>query len=85
MGWPASLAITSVLFWAVVDIVIGLAFAFRKYAYSACWAAVGVSLFYLAASTVTLPSLWMDPLGPLVKVVPSIVLALVARVTLDTR
>ena len=77
-GWAQGLAVASVLFWAVVDIVIGVAFAIRKYAYAACWAAVGVSLFYLFASTVTAPSLWIDPLGPLVKVVPSIILALVA-------
>lgn len=85
VGWSESLSITSVLFWAVIDIGIGLAFAIRKYAYAACWAAIIVSLFYLTASTVTVPSLWIDPLGPLVKVVPSIVLALVARAALDTR
>lgn len=85
VGWPAGLAIASVLIWAVVDIVIGIAFAFRKYAYAACWAAIGVSVFYLVASTIAVPALWLDPLGPLVKVAPSIVLALVARIALDTR
>ncbi len=85
VGWSAGLAMTSVLFWAVVDIAVGVAFAFRKSAKMACWAAVGVSVFYLFASTFTVPSLWADPLGPLVKVVPAIVLALVARATLDTR
>lgn len=85
VGWAQGLATTSVLFWAVVDIAIGAAFAFRKYAYFACWAAVAVSLFYLLASTVTVPSLWVDPLGPLVKVVPSIILALVARAALEVR
>lgn len=85
VGWSQGLAVTSVLFWAVVDLAIGAAFAFRKYAYSASSAAVAVSLFYLLASTVTVPSLWVDPLGPLVKVVPSIVLALVARAALETR
>ena len=85
VGWPGGLARASVIFWALVDIAIGVAFAFRRSAYGACWAAIGVSLFYLAASTLTVPSLWADPLGPLVKVVPLIVLALVARVTLDAR
>ncbi|MCP5073252.1 MAG: SDR family oxidoreductase [Rhodobacteraceae bacterium] len=85
VGWSKGLAVVSVLFWAVIDIAIGVAFAFRKYAYAACWAAVGVSVFYLVASTFTVPSLWIDPLGPLIKVVPTIVLALVARVVLDTR
>jgi len=85
VGWARGMAVTSVLFWAVVDIAIGVAFTFRKYAYTACWAAVGVSLFYLLASTVTVPSLWVDPLGPLVKVIPSIILALVARTALESR
>ena len=85
VGWPENLAVASVLFWAVVDIGIGIAFAVRKYAHAACWAAIIVSLFYLAASTATVPSLWIDPLGPLVKVLPSIILALVARATLDAR
>lgn len=84
-GWSVGLAIASVLFWAVVDIAIGIAFAFRKYARAACWMSVSVSLFYLVASTIAVPSLWIDPLGPLIKVVPAIVLALVARVVLDTR
>jgi len=85
VGWSKGLAVSSVLFWAVIDIVIGIAFAIRKYVYAACWAAIGVSLFYLLASTVTVPGLWLDPLGPLLKVVPSIVLTLVARAALDTR
>lgn len=84
VGWPTGLAIAGVLFWAIVDIAIGIAFAFRKYASAACWAAVVVSKFYLVASTFTVPSLWIDPLGPLVKVVPAIVLAFAARAVLDT-
>ena len=40
---------------------------------------------YLVAATALTPTLWLDPLGPLVKVVPSIVLALVALAILDER
>ncbi len=85
VGWAEELTVASVLFWAAVDIAIGTAFAFRKTAPAACWAAFGVSAFYLAASTLTVPALWLDPLGPLVKVVPSMGLALVARAALETR
>lgn len=85
VGWSSMVATTAVLFWAVVDIAIGVAFAVRKYAKLACWAAIGVSGFYLLASTLVVPSLWINPLGPLIKVVPAIVLALVARATLDAR
>ena len=84
-GWPHIFAISSVVFWAIVDLGIAGAFVFRKYAPLACWAAIGVSLFYLVASTLVVPQLWLDPLGPLVKVIPGIVLALVARAALETR
>lgn len=84
-GWSAGIAVAGVCFWSVVDIAIGGAFAFRKYAKHACWAAVGVSIFYLAASTITAPGLWLDPLGPLVKTLPAIILALVARSVLEER
>ena len=85
VGWPHALAVTSVLFGATVDIAVAAGFAYRPYAKIACWCAVGVSLFYLAASTVFVPNLWLDPLGPLIKVLPSIILALVARIALETR
>ncbi|QBY00619.1 SDR family oxidoreductase [Rhodophyticola sp. CCM32] len=85
VGWPRALAVTSVLFWAVVDIAIAAGFAHREYAKQACWLAIGVSLFYLTASTFFVPNLWLDPLGPMVKVLPGIALALVARIALETR
>jgi len=84
-GWPSALAVTSVLFWAFVDIAIAAGLAFRRLAKLACWGAIGVSLFYLAASSVIVPHLWLDPLGPLVKVLPGMALALVARIALETR
>lgn len=85
VGWSHALAIASVLLWAVVDIAIAFGLAYRPYAKMACWCAIGVSLFYLAASTLFVPDLWLDPLGPLVKILPSIALALVARIALETR
>ncbi|MEY8117687.1 SDR family oxidoreductase [Falsihalocynthiibacter sp. BN13B15] len=85
VGWPHVLALGSVLFWAVVDIGIAAAFAYRPSAKLACWLAVLVSLFYLVASTLFVPHLWFDPLGPLVKVIPGIALAMIARIALETR
>lgn len=84
-GWSANLAMGSVLFWSFVDLMVGVAFAIRKYAKAACWAAIGVTLIYLVASTLIIPALWFDPLGPLIKVIPAIALALVARIALDVR
>jgi uncharacterized protein YbjT (DUF2867 family) len=85
VGWPRNLAIASVVFWGLVDIAIALALLVRKYAAWSCWAMVIVSLTYLVSATLTVPGLWADPLGPLVKVLPGIVLAMVARALLETR
>ncbi|MCP4185528.1 MAG: SDR family oxidoreductase [Hyphomicrobiales bacterium] len=85
VGWPRTLAVAGVAFWALVDIAIAGAFALRRFAHFACWAAIGVSIFYLVASTLFVPWLWIDPLGPLIKVIPGIILALVTRVALEPR
>ena len=46
---------------------------------------VVVSVFYMAAATVFTPVLWLDPLGPLVKVMPGTMLALTAFFLLEER
>lgn len=85
VGWPPSLAMASVVLWVVVDIAIAGALIVRKTAKLACWAMIGVSGFYLVAATVFTPHLWADPLGPLTKIAPVILAALVTRVALETR
>ena len=85
VGWSGFWAVSSVVFWACVDIGIAAALVYRPTAKRACWAAFGVSLFYLGSATVVTPHLWADPLGPLVKVLPALGLALVTRVALETR
>jgi hypothetical protein len=46
---------------------------------------LAVSFTYLAGASLLEPALWLDPLGPLVKVLPSILLTLTALATLDER
>jgi uncharacterized protein YbjT (DUF2867 family) len=70
---------------AVADIAIGLAIAVRRTARPALWAALVLSIAYVALGTLLLPGLWADPLGPLVKVLPIMVLNLVALAILDDR
>jgi len=84
-GWPRPIAEASVVLWSLVDILLAALIAVRRTACIACWAMVGVSAFYLAASTVLVPHLWADPLGPLVKVVPALILAIVASALLESR
>ncbi|MEQ8479593.1 MAG: SDR family oxidoreductase [Hoeflea sp.] len=78
-------ALFTVLATCLVDIGLGLAVLFRPTAKHALWGMIAVSIVYLLAATVTNLSLWFDPLGPLVKVLPSIMLTLVALATLDER
>ncbi len=85
VGWAKEFAWMSVAFWAVIDLILAGAILIRRYAKLACWGMIGVSLFYLLASTLIVPSLWLDPLGPMVKVLPSLGLALVVRVLLESR
>jgi uncharacterized protein YbjT (DUF2867 family) len=69
----------------LADILLGVGVLVRRLASASLIGMVLVSLAYLAAATVLTPHLWADPLGPLVKVLPSIMLALVALATLDER
>lgn len=84
-GWAQGVARASVLFWAVVDIALATALMVRRWAPLACWGMIAVSLVYLVAASLVTPGLWLDPLGPLVKVLPGIALAAVARALLETR
>jgi nucleoside-diphosphate-sugar epimerase len=80
---PVALAVT--LATSLADILLGMAVLVRRFAAPALIGMVALSLGYLAAATLLAPELWADPLGPLVKVVPSIVLALAALAILDER
>ena len=70
---------------ALADTAIGVAIAIRRTAWPALCAALALSLAYVVLGTLLLPGLWVDPLGPLVKVLPIILLNLVALAILDDR
>ncbi|WP_406872122.1 SDR family oxidoreductase [Aminobacter sp. P9b] len=84
-GAPAAIAPAITLVTSLADIALGLGVAYRRYAGLALKGMIALSLAYLATATVLSSHLWTDPLGPLVKVLPSIVLALVALAILDER
>lgn len=84
-GAPAALASAITLVTSLADIALGIGVAIRRYAKPALIGMVVLSLGYLASATVLVSGLWADPLGPLVKVLPSIVLVLVALAILDER
>lgn len=84
-GATAAVATGITLATSLADIALGTGIAFRRHAGLALKGMIALSLAYLGSATILAPDLWADPLGPLVKVLPSIVLALVALAILDER
>ena len=46
---------------------------------------IAVSFAYLISGTLAAPDIWVDPLGPYVKILPSIALALFVLALADDR
>jgi hypothetical protein len=61
---------------AALDIIIGLGLLVRPWTQVSALAAIGVSFIYMIAGSFLAPHLWLDPLGPFVKILPVIALAL---------
>jgi len=81
-GWLIS---ATVIGGALVDIALGLAILWRPWCKRAAVGMIAVSGAYLTGGTLFAPNLWIDPLGPLVKVMPSIMLALIVWLGVEDR
>jgi hypothetical protein len=81
-GLPAVLAIVG---GGLLDILIGAAIAVRKTARAALRTSIAVAVLYAVIGTVLVPRIWLDPLGPMVKIWPIIVLTVIALATLNDR
>jgi uncharacterized protein YbjT (DUF2867 family) len=75
----------SVVLGGLADIVIGLGIAVRRTTRSALQAAIALTLFYVVMGTLLIPHLWIDPLGPMLKIWPILALNFVALAILDDR
>ena len=84
-GVPGNFAHMSVLAGSAADILVGAAVVVRPFVRRALQAMIAITLFYLAAATLLVPELWLAPLGPLVKTIPTLCLVLVALAVLDER
>ena len=84
-GFSAPLAEASVLSGSAVDIALAVLISFRRTARLGCLGMIAVTAAYLAAASLWLPDLWLDPLGPLVKSVPAAMLALAVLALMDER
>ncbi|MBY5797924.1 SDR family oxidoreductase [Rhizobium leguminosarum] len=82
---PEAAATALTLATCLIDIALGAAVLLRPLAKRALLGMLVVSFAYLAGASLLEPALWLDPLGPLVKVLPSILLTLTALSTLDER
>lgn len=74
-----------VLGGGIVDVVLGVLVCVRRAAPTALRGMILVSAGYLAGSLIVRPDLWIDPLGPMVKVIPAAVLALATLAMMDER
>lgn len=70
---------------AVADIALALMLLVRKWTQRALLAMVLLAATYLLLGTLLLPGLWLDPLAPFAKVLPTIALALMLYPLLDRR
>lgn len=69
----------------LIDMALGLALLARRWAARAALASIAVALAYLAGSIMLAPDLWLDPLGPMLKVLPSLPLALIVAALANER
>jgi uncharacterized protein YbjT (DUF2867 family) len=81
-GWPAAAIVVA---GGLCDLAIGAAIGRRRTARFGVMAGLVVSVVYAIAGTVLVPRLWSDPLGPLLKVMPILVLHLVALGLVEDR
>lgn len=83
MGQTAALSLTFAT--CLIDFILGLAVLYRPRTRLALCGMILVTIAYLAGSVFMEPALWLDPLGPMVKTLPSLVLTLAALAILDER
>ncbi len=84
-GMAPSLAAACVAGGIMVDLALGLLVVWQRWMRAAALGMVAVSAAYLAGATLAAPDLWLDPLGPLLKVVPAALAALAAAAIADER
>lgn len=82
---PSMAAYLATILTCAVDIALGLAVLYRPWARRALFGMLAISMVYLAGGTILTPGLWLDPLGPFVKVLPSVILVGVALAILEER
>ncbi|MGB5557694.1 MAG: SDR family oxidoreductase [Paracoccaceae bacterium] len=84
-GFDGSFAKLAVFSGSAADIALGAFILYRPWAKPACLGMIALALGYMLGATLFAADLWADPLGPVVKVLPSIGLALLTYAMLEER
>ncbi|QHO73955.1 nucleoside-diphosphate sugar epimerase [Bradyrhizobium sp. CCBAU 051011] len=84
-GVEGTAAALTVIAGALADLVIGIAIAYRPTSRYGLYAAIVISFTYAIVGTILVPRLWADPLGPMLKIWPVIVLHFAALAVLEDR
>jgi uncharacterized protein YbjT (DUF2867 family) len=84
-GLRENFATLTIIAGALADLAIGGAILYGPTTRYGLYAALAISLVYVAIGTVLVPRLWSDPLGPLLKIWPVVVLNLVALAIREDR
>jgi uncharacterized protein YbjT (DUF2867 family) len=84
-GITEPLATWVVIAGALADLGIGVGIAFRRASRPALWLGIIISVVYAVIGTWLVPRLWIDPLGPMLKIWPVLLLNAVALAILEDR
>ena len=84
-AFPAALVASTVFWSAWLDVVLGLLLLVRRFTRPILVIMLVVSLSYLLTATILAPQLWLDPLGPMVKIIPTLTAMLLTLAILDDR
>lgn len=75
----------AVIAGALADIAVGAMIAVRRTTRLGLWGAIALCLFYALSGSIVRPDLWNEPLGPLLKIFPILLLHFVALAILEER
>jgi hypothetical protein len=84
-GTPPDIASLTVILGAWFDIVLGLLLCVRATARWALIVMLAATPVYLLAGTLLAPQLWLDPLGPLMKIIPMLLATAFTLAIIDER
>lgn len=82
---PPWAILSTVIGGGLVDILLGIAILWRRWCRTAALGMIAVAMSYLLGGLLFAPGLWVDPLGPMIKVLPSIALALIVWLGVEDR